>query len=32
MSINSFAIGATMWRRFIVLFALVLTAPLSWGQ
>ena len=32
MSINSFAIGANMWRRFIVSFALVLIAPLSWGQ
>ena len=32
MSINSFGLGAYMWRRFIVLAALVLTASLSWAQ
>ena len=32
MSINSFGLGAYMWRRFLVLSAMVLMAPLSWGQ
>ena len=32
MSINSFGLGAYMWRRFIVLAALSLTASLSWAQ
>jgi type IV pilus assembly protein PilQ len=32
MNFYSFGIGADMWRRFVVSFALVLLAPLAWAQ
>ena len=32
MNFNCFQLGAYMWRRFLVVSALVLMAPLAWGQ